>query len=110
MKMFSSKAVLLFGCLAGGALSAHAQTYNIDWFTVDGGGGTSAGGIYSLSGTIGQPDAGQMSGGNFALDGGFWGIIAAVQPPGAILTITRTAPNTVRVSWPSASTGFVLQQ
>ena len=91
--------------------SVRAQSYSIDWFTVDGGGGTSTAGVYSLSGTIGQPDAGHSSGGNFALDGGFWGIIAAVQTSGApLLTVTHTVTNTVRVSWPSPSTGFVLEQ
>ena len=88
-----------------------AQSYSIDWFTVDGGGGTSTGGVYSISGTIGQPDAGHMSSGNYGLDGGFWGIIAPVQTPGApLLTITRTATNRVAISWPSPSSGFVLQQ
>ena len=88
-----------------------AQTYSIDWFTIDGGGGNSTGGVYSVSGTIGQPDAGRLSGGNFTLDGGFWGIIAAVAVPGAPqLTIQLTSTNTVMVSWPSPSTGFNLQQ
>ena len=78
---------------------SHAQSYSIDWFTIDGGGGTSTGGVYSVSGTIGQPDAGKMSGGNFTIDGGFWGIIAAVQTPGApLLSIARTTTNTVAVS------------
>lgn len=88
-----------------------AQTYSIDWFTLDGGGGTSTGGVYSVSGTVGQPDAGPlMTGGNYALQGGFWAI-QAVQTPGApTLTITRTTTNTVAVSWPSPSTGWVLQQ
>jgi len=31
---------------------------SIDWHTIDGGGGTSSGGVYSVVGTIGQPDAG----------------------------------------------------
>jgi len=67
--------------------------------------------VYQVSGTIGQPDAGKMSGGNFTIDGGFWGIIAAVQTPGApLLTIARTTTNTVAVFWPSPSTGFTLQQ
>ena len=88
-----------------------AQPYSIDWHTIDGGGGTSTGGVYSVTGTIGQPDAGTMSGGNFTLDGGFWGIIAAVQTPGApLLSIARTTTNTVVVFWPSPSTGFGLQQ
>ena len=91
--------------------TAFAQSYSIDWFTIDGGGGTSTGGVYSVSGTIGQPDAGTMTGGNFTIDGGFWGIIAAVQTPGVpLLSIARTTTNTVAVSWPSPSTGFTLQQ
>jgi len=32
--------------------------YEISWYTIDGGGGTSSGGPYKLTGTIGQPDAG----------------------------------------------------
>src|SRR5260370_6126541 len=47
-----------------------AQNYSIDWFTIDGGGGTSTGGVYSVSGTIGQPDAGHLSGGQHTLDAG----------------------------------------
>jgi hypothetical protein len=40
---------------------------------VDGGGGTSTGGVYTLSGTIGQPDASAaMTGGAYTLTGGFW--------------------------------------
>jgi len=88
-----------------------AQNYSIDWFTIDGGGGTSTGGVYTVSGTIGQPDAGRMSGGNFTVDGGFWGIIAAVQTAGApLLRVARTITNTVLVAWPSSVTGFNLQQ
>ena len=86
-----------------------AQSYSIDWSTIDGGGGTSTGGVFSVTGTIGQPDAGAMSGGNYTLQGGFWGIIAAVQTPGApCLTITRSN-NTVVVSWPWPADGWVLQ-
>ena len=39
-------------------VSGLGQNYSIDWFTIDGGGGTSTGGVYAVSGTIGQPDAG----------------------------------------------------
>ena len=97
--------------VAAMALAAHAQSYSVNWFTIDGGGGTSTGGVYSVTGTIGQPDAGQLSGGNYSLDGGFWGVIAAVQMPGApLLSVSLTTTNTVRVSWPYPSTGFALQQ
>ncbi len=50
------------------------QSFAIDWFTIDGGGAMrSTGGSFEASGTIGQPDAGLMSGGGFELVGGFWG-------------------------------------
>jgi hypothetical protein len=58
-----------------GSSAASAQIggpYNLTWNTIDGGGGTSSGGSYSLSGTIGQPDAGLHSGGTFQCQGGFW--------------------------------------
>jgi hypothetical protein len=44
----------------------------ISWWTVDGGGGMSQGGDYTLQGTIGQPDAGSAQGGDYSLAGGFW--------------------------------------
>jgi hypothetical protein len=48
--------------------------YSIEWYTIDGGGATfSTGGSYSLGGTIGQPDAGVLSGGSYTINGGFWG-------------------------------------
>jgi len=87
------------------------DTYTIDWYKVAGGAGKSANGQYSVSGTIGQHDAGTaMTGGNYSLTGGFWSLIAVVQTPGApLLTITHSG-NSVVVSWPSPSTGFALQQ
>jgi hypothetical protein len=54
--------------------SPDAVTYDLSWYTIDGGGATfSTGGSYSLGGTIGQPDAGSLSGGSYQLNGGFWG-------------------------------------
>lgn len=91
-------------------LLANAQTnYTIEWFTVDGGGGTSTGGAYSVSGSIGQPDAGAMSGGNFTLQGGFWGVIAAVQTEGAPYLTVAQSNNAVIVSWPLPDAGWKLQ-
>ena len=45
--------------------------YEISWYTIDGGAGTSTGGQYTLTGTIGQPDTGWSSGGRYELFGGF---------------------------------------
>jgi hypothetical protein len=99
--------------LATGSLNAvRAQTYSIDWFTIDGGGGVSTGGAYQVVGAIGQPDAGTaMTGGNYSVSGGFWSLIVAVQTTNApLLMIAFTHTNTAVVSWPSPSTGFALQQ
>ena len=91
---------------------ASAQTYSIDWYKIAGGGGTSTGAQYVVSGTIGQHDAGgPMTGGNYSITGGFWSLVAAIQTPGApLLTIFRTPTNTVVITWPAPSTGFSLQQ
>ena len=67
---FSSLALIVAALLL--APAALAQSFDLSWYTVDGGGGTSTGGGFELSGTIGQPDAGAMSGGDFTLEGGFW--------------------------------------
>jgi hypothetical protein len=91
--------------------SGSAQSYSIDWFKVAGGGSTSTGGVFSVSGTIGQPDAGgALIGGNYLVTGGFWSLISVVQTRGfPLLTITRSGASVI-VSWPSPSTGFSLQQ
>ena len=53
--------------------STLADEFEITRSTIDGGGAMrSAGGEFELSGTIGQPDAGTMSGDGFDLTGGFW--------------------------------------
>ena len=47
--------------------------YEIAWNTIDGGGAQDlTGGTYTLSGTIGQFDAGAQSGGSYTLNGGYW--------------------------------------
>ncbi|HEY1787342.1 MAG TPA: hypothetical protein VGJ73_04270 [Verrucomicrobiae bacterium] len=87
-----------------------AQQFSIGWYKVAGGGGNSADGIYSVSGTIGQPDAsGAMTSGNYSLTGGFWAFISAVQTPGAPALYIRHTGNTVTVYWNNLS-GWTLQQ
>lgn len=61
------------GMVVVGASVAAAVEYDLSWHTIDGGGAMrSAGGVFELSGTIGQPDAGRLSGGVFEITGGFW--------------------------------------
>jgi len=92
-------------------LAAQAQSYSIDWYKIAGGGGTSTGAVYQVSGTTGQHDAGgPMTGGGYSLTGGFWALISVVQTPGTPnLTITFVAPNSVKVSWPDTGS-YTLQQ
>lgn len=77
----TSKRVLIVSTLA--ILIAPAMLtaqYEITSHTIDGGGGFSAGGAFELEGTIGQHDAGPnsgMTGGSYALVGGFWAMSPA---------------------------------
>jgi uncharacterized repeat protein (TIGR01451 family) len=82
------------------ARAAGAQPYELSWWTVDGGGAMSAtGGAYTLSGTIGQPDAGgPYTGAPYTLHSGFWAIGAGgAIGPQADLSITKTDGATTAV-------------
>jgi hypothetical protein len=77
------KKLMLLLWSAGSGIAGLAQQYSIDWYKIAGGGGTSTGGTYQVSGTIGQPDAsGAMTGGNYSVTGGFWSLISVVQTAG----------------------------
>jgi len=106
---FLELAAFLWVALVLLAAPAKAQTYSIDWYSIDGGGGTSTGGAYLVSGTIGQPDAGSLKGGTYALEAGFWGVFA-VQVPGApTLLILPASLGMATISWDPNAPGFVLQ-
>ena len=66
----------------GTGVAVAAGSYDLSWWTVDGGGGDSSGGDYMLSGTLGQPDAGALTGGGYRLGGGYWGGGASLSPLG----------------------------
>jgi hypothetical protein len=113
MKSKLSKTALLGVMLmAGCACSLYAQSYSIDWFKIAGGGGTSTNSQFSLSGTIGQPDAGPVTtNGQFSLTGGFWALPTAVQTPGApTLSIAPGASGFAAISWSPNTPGYVLQE
>ena len=90
-------------------VTAHAQQYAMPWSKIAGGGTMqSTGGVYTLSGTIGQADAGRVAATNaYRIEGGFWAI--AIQQLGyPALNITRSGTNAL-VTWITAETGFILQ-
>lgn len=63
------------------ALVLAQSTYDLSWWTVDGGGRLSQGGGYTLNGSGGQADAGVLAGGGYTLAGGFWAGGAPVEEP-----------------------------
>ena len=65
--VFSLATVTLASAQSGG-------NYDLTRLVVSSGAGRSSGGAYSLSATVGQPEAGAaQSGGDYNLGGGFWG-------------------------------------
>jgi len=111
LKVIMKQRLVPITLLLSVALGLDAQNYSIDWFKVAGGGGTSSNGPYTVSGSIGQPDAsGPMTGGNYSLTGGFESLIAVVQTPGVpLLTITfNSQPSTLTISWPDTGS-YTLQ-
>ncbi len=69
----------------GQSLGPEAESYDLPWWTIDGGGGASSGGAYELAGTSGQHDAGVLSGGRYELTGGFW--VSASAPYASYLPV-----------------------
>ena len=73
------RVILSVGLLTVCGTALAGGPFAIDWHTTDGGGVMqSTGGGFELSATIGQADAGVLTGGGFQLTGGFW----FEQPPG----------------------------
>jgi hypothetical protein len=67
--------VLLAMALSATLVAANPQAgFEIPFWTTSSG-GASQGGVYTLSGAIGQPGAGSSSGGSYTLVGGFWSIL-----------------------------------
>jgi hypothetical protein len=106
MKLIKFVLILSAAWLVG---NATAQNYTIDWYKVAGGSGASTNGQYSLSGTIGQYDAGgPMTGGSFSLTGGFWSLFA-VQTPGASTLFIMKSGNNAVLYWSASATGYHLE-
>jgi hypothetical protein len=100
-------ATLLWKCCAG----SHAQPYAIESYTIDGGGGVSVGSSYTVAGSVGEPDAGTISGGRYTLEGGFWpGVLvvpAAGEAPALFIQFSKLD---VILSWDASQSGFTLEQ
>jgi hypothetical protein len=81
MKPWAILSLVLLLIIFVSSIALAAGSYDISWWTVDGGGGTSSGTGYTLNGTLGQLDAGTLSsGGGYTLADGFWHGGVAVLP------------------------------
>ena len=87
---------------------SQGEEFSVDFFLVEGVPGASMNDEFSFTASIGQLDAGTLSGGEFTVEGGFSSIVASLQPP--TLTITPAAPGQVTISWSPETTGVVLQE
>jgi uncharacterized repeat protein (TIGR01451 family) len=73
LRFFMASLLVLVGLGVMFQFSSSAPlTQSVPWFTVNSGGGRSSGGNMEVMGTMGQYDAGMMSGGLFQVSGGFW--------------------------------------
>lgn len=87
-----------------------AQNFAIDRHVISGGGGVSTNAQFSVSGTLGQPEAGgTMSGGGYSLAGGFWSMFAVVQTTGAPLLQMARQQNNFVITWPQGGGTFTLE-
>ena len=81
MKPWTVITLVLVLIIFGSGMAFASASYNLSWWTVDGGGGTSSGDGYTLNATLGQADAGTLStGGGYTLASGFWHGGVAVSP------------------------------
>lgn len=82
--------------------------YTAGQWTVDGGGGRSSGGTYTITGTIAQPDSDPLqpsTGGSYAIIGGFWAAIDPSVPTPTLFadgfeTVTGSATATAAAGMP----------
>jgi len=100
---------LVIGGLTAG-LNAGAQSA-IDWFTLDAGGGAQSSANYVVNFTVGQSDVGStvLNSANYRIIPGFWALEDMGPATGRPeLSIVLSGARVI-LSWPSPSTGFILQ-
>ena len=61
-------------------LAVGEAAYDLSWWSVDGGGGLSSGGDFTLRSVIGQSDTSQSASGQYVVTGGFLSIERQPEP------------------------------
>ena len=72
MRLYFAIALIALTLLFGAAAQAQDSGYELTGSVVASG-STIDGGDYAMSGALGQPDRGTLSGGDYSLGGGFFG-------------------------------------
>lgn len=95
-----------------GIWNTTAQIYEMERYTMDAGGGTSRGGSYQVSGSIGQADASlqPMTGGAYELVGGFWAGWVLHLDDGLPPLSIQNSPAGIIISWPAETPAAVLEE
>ncbi|MEI7733609.1 MAG: hypothetical protein WCO56_28850 [Verrucomicrobiota bacterium] len=88
--------------------ASHAQ-YAITQAAITGGGGTSTGSVYSVTGAIGQAAAGRLSGGTFTVDGGVLGVVTVLQTAGMPPLTLQFTNQVFTIAWAVPQAGYVLE-
>lgn len=110
-KPTAARYLLLIGLILLPCAALSQSDFAIDWFAVAGGGGNSAGGDFQLAATIGQPEAGDLLGGDFGITAGFWSIVTVIEAPVAVSLSMSLSAGSAIISWPeSGSEGFDLEE
>ena len=99
---------MLLGLLA--VVSALASDTALKASYISSGGGTSSGGTYTMSGTVGQPVTLISSNGQYRLEPGFWAMMSVISTPeGPAIAFQRTG-NQVVFTWSEPPGTYVLQK
>ena len=102
-------ALLLF---AGSRSAANEEesVFAIPRYAIHGGGGTSSGGGFAISGAVDVVSAREMAGGTFALRSGL-GVIHLLQTPDTPpLRIRIAGPDSVEVFWEAGDEAWLLEE
>lgn len=102
--------LLPFLAACGSVFAQSGGPWALTSSTLDGGGGGSAGGAWSVTGTIGQPDASTQNaaGSAWIVAGGFWPTVIH-GAGGPLLAIVPFDATSVTIIWTAGAMGYKLQ-
>jgi FlgD Ig-like domain len=92
-------AIVLMPLLGPGLVVA--GQYTTGWHSIYSSGPALSGGVWTLTATVGQPEAGRLSGGSYTLTGGFWPAQSGAYSVGVGNSPTDETPVSLALDAPS---------